>query len=52
MTLPVVRPMRADPVKRGAVLAVIGAVVLALAVPGAAAALRNGRRRGWKPGVK
>ncbi len=52
MTLPVVRPTHADPVKRGAVLAVIGAGVLALAVPGAAAAVRNGRRRGWKPGVK
>ena len=52
MTLPVVRPKRADPVKRGAVLAVIGAGVLAVAVPGAAAAVRGGRRRGWKPGVK
>lgn len=52
MTLPVVGPRHSDPVKRGAVLAVLGAAVLALAVPGAAAALRNGRRRGWKPGVK
>lgn len=52
MTLPVASAKRSDPVKRGAVLAVIGAAVLALAVPGAAAALRNGRRRGWKPGVK
>ncbi|MEZ0108674.1 membrane-anchored mycosin MYCP [Catenulispora sp. EB89] len=52
MTLPVARSAHADPVKRGAVLAVIGAGVLALAVPGAAAAVRGGRRRGWKPGVK
>jgi membrane-anchored mycosin MYCP len=52
MTLPAVRRQHTDPVRRGAVLAVIGAAVLALAVPGAAAALRNGRLRGWKPGVK
>lgn len=52
MTLPVAHAAPMSPAERTALLALVGAVVLAVAVPAAALAVRAGRRRGWAPGVR
>ena len=51
MAPPVAQATPPNHVEQGAVLAIVGAVLVALGVPASVAALRRGRRRGWRPGV-